>query len=231
MTLQRTTTATAPPPEHPGIRPDSRLTPALAEEYTASGVWRHTTLHSLLTEAAGEHPDRVAAVDRSAGSPDVVRLTYAELHERAHRYACGLHALGVRPGDVVSVMLSNRADFAALIFAINEVGAIYSGIPAAYGEREVEVILRRTRARVVVVTERYGSNHPLDLVLRLRVGLPHLQHVVVPAADGGTATLESLLDAPEVGMPKVDARALCHLGSTSGTTGEPKGVMNTHQTL
>ncbi|MPZ63254.1 MAG: AMP-binding protein [Propionibacteriales bacterium] len=213
------------------MRPDSRLTRALAVEYAASGAWKPATLRSLLTEAAREHPDRVAAVDRSTGGSDVARLTYAELDERAHRYACGLHALGVRPGDVVSVMLPNRFDFAALIFAINEVGAVYSGIPAAYGEREVEVILRRTRAKVVVVTERFGSNRPLEPVQRLRAGLPNLQHVVVVGGDGGTASLESLLDSPEVGLPDVDPRALCHLGFTSGTTGEPKGVMNTHQSL
>ena len=222
---------TAPPSQHPGIRPDSRLTEALVEEYTADGAWKAHTLRSLLTDAAALHPDRVAAVDRSTAAPNAGRLTYAELDDRAHRYACGLYALGVRPGDTVSVMLPNRSDFAALIFAINEVGAVYNGIPAAYGEREVEVILRRTRARVVVVTERFGSNRPLDLVQRLCPGLPDLQHVVVAEGGGGTTTLSSLLDAPEVDLPDVDPRALCHVGFTSGTTGEPKGVMNTHQTL
>ncbi|MGH3316447.1 MAG: AMP-binding protein [Nocardioidaceae bacterium] len=234
MTQQSTTTATAPPSQHPGIRTDSRLTEALAEQYTGEGAWKPHTLRSLLTDAAALDPDRVAAVDRTADSAEDARLTYADLDHRAHRYACGLHALGVRAGDIVSVMLPNRSDFAALIFAINEVGAVYNGIPAAYGEREVEVILRRTRARVVIVTERFGSNRPLDLVERLRPGLPDLAHVVVAGGDGDATTttaLSSLLDAPEADLPDVDARALCHVGFTSGTTGEPKGVMNTHQTL
>ncbi len=222
----------SPPATHPGIRPDSRLTPELVRGYEGSGAWTPTPLRSLLTTAAAEHPDRVAAVDRVSGSAGSVRLTYAELDERAHRYACGLHALGVRAGDFVAVMLPNTADFAALIFAINELGAVYSGIPAAYGEREVEVILRRTGARVVVVAERFGSNSPLQLVQRLRGSMPSLGDVVV-AGDpvDGLPTLRSLLDAPDVELPDVDARALCHVGFTSGTTGEPKGVMNTHQTL
>lgn len=221
------------PAVHPGIRPDSRLRPETVRQYVESGAWTATPLRSLLTEAAAEHPDRVAAVDRTSSSAAVVRLTYAELDERARRYAYGLHALGVRAGDFVAVMLPNSADFAALIFAINELGAVYSGIPVAYGEREVEVILRRTGAKVVVVAEHFGSNSPLRLVQKLREGMPSLEHVVV-AGDtpvGGVAPLSSLLQAAEVERPAVDARTLCHVGFTSGTTGEPKGVMNTHQTL
>ena len=234
MTDQLTSTVPdADPGTHPGIRPDSRLTPELVEQYQADGAWRPAPLRELLTTAAAEQPDRVAAVDRTSGVAGSVRLTYAELDERAHRYACGLHRLGVRAGDFVAVMLPNQADFAALIFAINELGAVYSGIPVAYGEREVEVILRRTGAGVVVVAERFGSNSPRALVEGLRDGLPSLRTVVVAgeATGEGTTSLASLLDAPEVDLPAVDARTLCHVGFTSGTTGEPKGVMNTHQTL
>ncbi|MPY85491.1 MAG: AMP-binding protein [Actinophytocola sp.] len=227
------TSQAAPPTTHPGIRPDSRLTPELVRQYEDSGAWTSTTLRSLLSSAAAEVPNRVAAIDRTSGAAGSRRLTYAELDERAHRYACGLYALGVRAGDFVAVMLPNQADFAALIFAINELGAVYSGIPVAYGEREVEVILRRTGARVVVVAETFGSSSPLRLVQGLRGALPSLRHVVLTGrwSDDGVTPLESLLKAPDVDLPDVDARALSHVGFTSGTTGEPKGVMNTYQTL
>lgn len=223
----------SPPEEHPGIRGDSRLTAELVRAYEADGQWRRTPLRALLTAAAAEQPDRVAAIDRMSGAHEARRFTYAELDERAHLYACGLHAMGVGTGDFVAVMLPNGADFAALIFAINELGAVYSGIPVAYGEREVEVILRRTGARVVVVAETFGSNTPHTLVEGLRDGLPSLEHVVVAGRSmvAGTTSLESLLDVPDVDLPPVDPRSLCHVGFTSGTTGEPKGVLNTHQTL
>ncbi|MBE3073406.1 MAG: AMP-binding protein, partial [Actinobacteria bacterium] len=150
------------------------------------------------------------------------------------RFAFGLHDLGVRAGDSVAVMLPNCIDFAALIFAINQLGAIYTGIPVGYGELEVEVILRRTGAAVIVAVESFGSSSPIALVRKLRLGLPTLRHVVVsgpsPLSEG-ELTLASLLDAPPVTIPDVDPSALCHVGFTSGTTGEPKGVMNTHQTL
>jgi cyclohexanecarboxylate-CoA ligase len=72
------------------------------------------------------------------------------------------------------------------------------------------------------------------MVRRLKSALPALEHVVV--ADGEPVgdkehTLESLQLGPEILMAPPDPRSLCHVGFTSGTTGEPKGVMNTHQTL
>jgi cyclohexanecarboxylate-CoA ligase len=231
-----TATAVATPADtHPGIRPDSRLTPELVQQYVDSGAWTSTTLRSLLTDAAAERPDAVAAVDRTSASEIPLHVTYAELDARAHRYACGLHALGVRAGDSVAVMLPNQVDFAALIFAIAEVGAVYTGIPVAYGEREIEVILRRTGAGVAIVAERFGSSSPLALVRGLRPGLPALRTLVVagPGADPAAEEqpLSVLLEAPEAQFEEADPRALCHVGFTSGTTGEPKGVMNTHQTL
>lgn len=234
MADQLTRAPQLPLPEaHPGIRTDSRLTPELVHAYESSGQWGRTPLRALLTAAASEHPDRVAAIDRRTGATPSRRFTYAELDERAHRYACGLYALGVRAGDFVAVMLANQAEFAALIFAINELGAVYSGIPVAYGEREVDVILRRTGARVAVVADSFGSNKPHALVQGLREGLSALEHIVVAGSSvpGATTTLESLLDAADIDLPAVDARTVCHVGFTSGTTGEPKGVLNTHQTL
>lgn len=232
MTERSTTATTAT--GHPGVRDDSRLTPELAQHYVDTMGWDSVSLRSLLTAAATEFPDRLAAVDRSAGAQTAERLTYVELEDRSSRFAFGLHDLGVRAGDSVAVMLPNRIDFAALIFAINQLGAIYTGIPVAYGEREVEVILRRTGARVIVVAETFGSSSPISLVRKLRPGLPGLRHVVVSGPSPlveGERPLTSLLEAPPVDLPDVDPRTLCHVGFTSGTTGEPKGVMNTHQTL
>lgn len=235
MPNPKATVIVAPGASHPGIRPDSRLTAELAQQYADSGNWTATTLRSLLTAAAAERPNAVAAVDRSSALDGPVALTYAEFDERAHRFACGLRDLGVRAGDSVTVMLPNQIDFAALIFAIAEVGAVYTGIPVTYGKRDIEVILRRTGARVIVVAERFGGSSPLSLIRSLRPALATLEHVVVAGPGANTAAGErlmtDLLQAPEAEFDAVDARTLCHVGFTSGTTGEPKGVMNTHQTL
>ncbi|MQA11451.1 MAG: AMP-binding protein [Pseudonocardiaceae bacterium] len=221
----------------------TRLTDELVDEYLATGQWTRRPLRTLLSDAAAEVPDRPAAVGY-LGSDRVDSLSYAELDELAHRYADGLAALGVAAGDGVAVMLPNQIEFAALIFAINELGAVYTGIPIAYGEREIEVILGRCEARVLVVPESYRNVEHLELIRSLRGRLPALRTVVVadaariPLRAGEMALAELASSAPDEppdpmpsSMSQPDPLALCHIGFTSGTTGEPKGVMNTHQTL
>jgi cyclohexanecarboxylate-CoA ligase len=219
---------------HPGVRPDSWLTEPVAGRYTADGSWTAQPLRSLLTSAVQRHPDRLAAVSVSKDQA-AIRLTFAELDQRVHRLAGGLASLGVQPGDSVVLMLPNTAEFAALIWAVNELGAVYTGIPVAYGEREVEHILRRTAARTCVIPDGFRGADHLGMMRRLRGRLETLRDIVVVnparALHPGEHDLAGLLAASDRPIPAPDARALCHVGFTSGTTGEPKGVMNTSQTL
>ncbi|MQA83568.1 MAG: AMP-binding protein [Streptosporangiales bacterium] len=234
MRVTASTQPYAAPATHPGLRPDSRLTPGLVSRYLADGSWARRTLRSFLDDAADAEPDRVAAVAYRSDGGRVGRVTYSELDELVHRLAAGLADLGIAPGDGVAVMLPNGLEFGALIFAINEAGAVYTGIPVAYGEREMRSILRRSRARALVLPASFRGVSPLGVARGIRHALPHLEHLVVLGdADLGPGELsfEVLRHAKPRRGPAVDPGALCHVGFTSGTTGEPKGVMNTHQTL
>ena len=230
MTLQDTAAAGA----HPGIRPDSRLTPALATAYESSGQWTSQTLASLLADGAAAHPDLVAAVDSAGPGGSRRAMTYAQLDAYVTDLAVGLRARGVAEGDSVVVMLPNCIEFAALIFAINRAGAVYTGIPVAYGTKEVGHILASTGAKVVVTQEQVASATPLAVV-RASCGqaAPLIAVRGEAALADGEIPLGDLSDSSAAGvhLPTVDPRALCHIGFTSGTTGAPKGVMNTNQTL
>ena len=125
------------------IRPDSRLTPELIQHYRSTGAWRDRTLGGYLRDAVAAYPDRQAAVGYDVRGDMLRTLTYRELKDLVDRLAAGLLRLGVQPGDAVSVMLPNWVEFAALMFAIAEIGAVYSGIPAAYGQREATFMVRR----------------------------------------------------------------------------------------
>jgi cyclohexanecarboxylate-CoA ligase len=216
----------------PRLRPDSRLTSAEIEQYESSGLWRRRSLRSLLSDSAEVHPQRVAAVGYRLGRLDPASvLNYAELDELASRLAGGFAGLLLGRGDVIAVMLPNRPEFAALIFAINQVGATYTGIPVTYGRREVLQILGQSAAAAVVVEDSAG----LAIVRELRDELPALEHVVV-LADSEAALEQAELPYAELLENGLGARAddhtsVCHIGFTSGTTGAPKGVMNTAQTL
>jgi cyclohexanecarboxylate-CoA ligase len=133
-------------------------------------------------------------------------------------------------------MLPNRLEFGALVFAISRLGGVYSGIPTAAGLREAGHMLRTTAASVLVLTPGFRGSDHLALARRLLDEAPALRHVVVlgddPPADGPFVAFERLAAAEALPDDHpVDAGALAHLGFTSGTTGEPKGVINTHETL
>src|SRR5688572_23436714 len=132
--------------------PESRLTPELAACYREEGAWRDTTLDGYLTSSRAAGPDRLAAVsvDGQTGERTASR-SYGELNDLVDRLAGGLSRVGVGPGDTISIMLPNRLEFGALVFAISRLGAVYSGIPVSYGEKDVAFMLRRARTKVLVI--------------------------------------------------------------------------------
>jgi len=216
------------------IRADSRLTPELIEQYRATGAWRERTLGSYLRAAIDAAPEKMAAVGYDVGGTRLKALTYREIGELVDRLAAGLQRLGVRPGDAVSVMLPNWVEFAALMFAVAEIGAIYSGIPAAYGQRESAFMVRRVKSKVLVIPDVYRNRDYVELAQEIRNGAPNLEHIVVlgnAPPEGGFISFSKLASAEPTSLAHVSPGSLVHVGFTSGTTGEPKGVMNTHQTL
>jgi len=217
---------------HPGIRPDSRLTPKLVAEYESSGQWTAETLADQLVRAAAQTPTVLAAVEYSGEPMRRRAVTYRELDDLSLRYARGLIEQGVGVGDSVVVMLPNCIDFAALIFAINRVGAVYTGIPVAYGAHEVGHILSTMKPTVVVCEAEFGSARPVEVVRSASAAdVTYALFVRGGEPTDGMRPLPELLSDTERTLPAVDPRAICHVGFTSGTTGAPKGVMNTHQTL
>ncbi|RNL62816.1 cyclohexanecarboxylate-CoA ligase [Nocardioides marmoriginsengisoli] len=206
--------------------------------WRADGSWSGRTLRQVLAAVAAEHPDRDALVGyRSDG--EVTRWTYRDFDAAATSASAALSGLGVAAGDAVAVMLPNWVEYGALLFGINGLGAIYTGVPVAYGERQAEAILRRSGAKVLVVPRRWRSVEHLELARRLRDTLPALEQlVVVDDSDDDVAFDEqehlwARLTGPDLGPATVaaDPSGVCYLGFTSGTTGEPKGAMHTHETL
>jgi cyclohexanecarboxylate-CoA ligase len=216
-------------------RADTRLTAELAAAYADGGGWRGVPLPDYLHNAAAATPEATAVVGYGGeDGRDRVALTYAELEALVARLRGGLAGLGVGPGDVVSIMLPNGPEFAALIWAVLGLGAVYSGIPASYGEREASFMVRRSRAKVLVVPWRYRDRDGyVELAQAAQAASETLEHVVLVGGPevSDTVSYETLAAAPPAPRGELEAGALAHIGFTSGTTGEPKGVMNSHETL
>lgn len=218
--------------------PESRLTSDLVARYKEEEKWRDVTLGEYLAKAAAKDPEKIAAVsvDGQTGERKA-SISYGEFNELADRLAGGMAGLGVGRGDTVSLMLPNRLEFGALIFAIARLGAVYSGIPASYGESDVSFMLGRAQTKMFVVASGESKTDHVEIARRLLPQSHELERVVVLGADeaaneSGLLSFSELASAkPLDPPPEVDPGSLFHVGFTSGTTGEPKGVMNTHQML
>jgi cyclohexanecarboxylate-CoA ligase len=204
---------------------ETLLTSERIERETAAGFWRGKVITDFLDEHAQTTPDKTAFVD----SRRVV--TFAELRAEVDAAAHGLLAKGVGPGDVVSFQIPNWIEWIVVHYAATRIGAISNPLIPIYREREVGFMVGLARSKVIVVPQEFrGFDYPA-MIEGLRGEWDFDPDVVVigtdswdqlTAAGGATADLAAL---------RPDPNDVTLLIFTSGTTGEPKGVMHTHNTM
>ena len=200
---------------------------------TAAHYWRDETPLDHLDRAVAKHPEKTAIVAIRAGGGEETHLSYRELDRLSDVLAARLAALGVGRGDVVSFQLPNWWQFSVLHLACLKVGAISNPLMIIFRERELRFMLKLAEAKVLVVPASFRNFDYARMAENIRGDLPALRHVFV--VDGeGDAAFEKLL-AEDVGAPPRSHRLgpddVMQLLYTSGTTGEPKGVMHTSNTM
>lgn len=185
-----------------------------------------TTIHELLAVRAAEVPD--ACFLRFADQ----ELTFGEVHERVTALAAGLAALGVDRGDLVPLIMPNRAEFVTTWFALCRLGAVATFINTAMRGPALAHAINLGDSDVAVVD---GSLlQSLDAV---REQLVHLRRIVVvgdPVADGPVDGVERIaFDTIASEAPLVPAvvsdRDPAMIMFTSGTTGPSKGCLLSHR--
>ncbi|MEP9392469.1 amino acid adenylation domain-containing protein [Gordonia sp. VNK1] len=177
-------------PDTVAALPMSAATAACVQRPTLDGA---RTLWEVFTRTAAEHADRVAL---TAG---VDVLTYREVERRSAHLAAALIADGVRPGDLVALLLPRGVDQVISILAILRAGGAYVPIDPDYPDERISTILADARPVVIV-----------DAGYRARVSV----------SDPGE---------PVVARPvPVTADHPAYVIYTSGSTGRPKGVTITH---
>ncbi len=196
-----------------------------------------TTIVEAFELTSSRLADRIAI--RTKG--DEQTLTWAQWHRRVRDFAGGLHRLGLRRGQTLAIMLSNRPEFHIVDLAAVTLGATPFSIYQTYAANQIEYVVADADAHIAVVEHQY-----LERLLEAREHLPQLERVIVvdhpdeESLSGGVLTLDEVeafgrdpqtQAAVEQAAARVEPEDVLTLIYTSGTTGPPKGVQLCHRNL
>ncbi|HMC16978.1 MAG TPA: AMP-binding protein [Albitalea sp.] len=211
---------------------------AHARAMREAGFWLDRTVDEFLVEAVRRTPDKPALVAYRADRAEPTRLSYRELADKVALAAGGLRALGVGAGDVVALQVPNWWEFVVTSLACGRIGAVVNPLMPIFRERELEFMLGFAEAKVFIVPALFRGFDHAAMAESLKRSLPKLQHVVVVDGEGPNAFDRVLLQGGKRVEPAPDRETsalapgdLAVMMFTSGTTGSPKGVMHTCNTL
>lgn len=162
----------------------------IVESFVRSGRWRRETLIHDLHRGCAVHPGRIAIVAHRAAGGGTVRLTYAQLTAYVERFAHGLVALGVRPGDPVAFQLPNWWEACALFLACLRIGAVAVPVMPGYGTRDLEAVLVAAQPTLCVVPDLWEGAAPAEALTELAPSLPWLRHRVVYGNAAATGAVD-----------------------------------------
>jgi 3-phosphoshikimate 1-carboxyvinyltransferase len=203
--------------------PDALLDSVDGSELIIDHVDRH----------ARERPDTPAVIEVGPGGARR-SYTWAQLQAESERIAALLLELGVADGEPVAYQLPNLLEFTAITLGILRIGAICEPLMPIFRERELGFMLRQSEARVLFVLRSFRNRDHLAEALAVQPELPALTHVlaldeVAPAGSDPDAELEPAAEAA-IAARRPQPEQTAKLLFTSGSTGEPKGVLHRHAT-
>jgi acyl-CoA synthetase (AMP-forming)/AMP-acid ligase II len=178
---------------------------------------------SVLTDAAKTSPDHVAIIYGD------LRRTYRDFNRRANQLAAQLRRSGVRKGDRVAILQRNCPELLETMFATFKCGAVTVPMNARLHPKEAAYILRDSGSKIVVFTD--------DFATALETIRPDLEDVEAFICVGGAPAWAESYEGFIADGDAADNDEACSkddlawLFYTSGTTGKPKGAMDSHGNL
>jgi acyl-CoA synthetase len=205
-----------------------------AREFYARGFWRDLTLYSVLAAWAQKTPDRTFLRDTNA------KLSYRDALKWVDAFAHELHTAGLRSGDRVSIWLPSRIETALIFLACSRMGYVCNtSLHRDYTAAEIVSLLERAGAAAFVGQSGYGADASKNDVFSMLGGLQKLKKIhrldalAVDSYDrDATRRLSVFAASPgETPAASINPDRIVYLAYTSGTTGYPKGVMHSDNTI
>src|SRR5580692_12412392 len=191
------------------------------------------TVDRILDHAASQHGHR-EIVTRSLEGP-IVRTTWREIHARAKRLSSALLDLGVKPGDRIATLAWNSGRHIETWYGIMGIGAVCHTLNPRLFPDQLCYIINHAADKVLFTDLSF-----LPTIIERRAEMTSVRHVIVMTDEGhmasvgldGALCFETLIeqnndDCAWGGFGENTAAGLCY---TSGTTGNPKGVLYSHRT-
>jgi acyl-CoA synthetase len=201
--------------------------PEAARRYYEAGLWRAETLYMLLCDHAARRPDDFALRDGTT------RLTWRALLALVDVVAADLDAAGLKRGERVAVWLPNRVEAVAVLLASSRQGYVCNpSLHQNYTVAEIALLLARTRAAALFAQPGYGADARTADIFTASAELPGLRRVYSLGNGPASAVpFPRASNARPLPPPDRNPDKITYLAFTSGTTGTPKGVMHSDNTL
>ena len=203
-----------------------------AKAYYESGVWQNETFYSLLQQHAANNPQGFALRDGSR------QVTWSELLNWVNHISGQLANSGLKAGDRVAIWLPSRVEGIASFLACSRNGYVAcTSLHQNYTLQEISEFLKRSRAVVLIMMPGYGGNKDPQALTSIANSLNDLKQIfsVDNTWDGQFPLLSQNItpvdDKEQLAKINDDPDSIVYLAFTSGTTGTPKGVMHSNNTL
>lgn len=217
-----------------------------------------TSSQPLLGMTIGEKFDQAcqqyAEQDAVVSVHQNVRLSYKQLQDQVNAFACSLLQLGLEKGDRIAIWSPNCVEWTITQFAAFKAGMILVNLNPAYKSSELEYVLNKVSCKALVIAPQFKSSNYQDILTKIAPEitqsidkllssqrLPHLKHIIKIDHEQHTGIhrFADLLPEPTAAqLDQLQAIAAdlqfdetINIQFTSGTTGNPKGTMLTHNNI